>query len=690
MNESREVKPPFGAAGEPLLEGRLLTKTYRLGHSRRSGSGKAGTLCAVQGFDIALYEGRTLALVGESGCGKSTAARMLAQLVRPTSGKILLHGRPVTVRTGRQRRRYVSEVQLLLQDPFASLNPVHSIRYQLTRVLRLHGYAGSRGEIEQNLHALLEKVQLTPASQYLDKYPHELSGGQLQRIAIARALAARPRVLLLDEPVSMLDVSIRLGVLNLLRKLKDEEQLAVLYITHDIASARYFADDVLVMYRGHIIEGGSSEDVTQRPAHPYTQLLIESAPDPARRGSANQAGRPAHVHGPVDPAGCPFDQVPICHRHLWWRHAGPVPRINGPLVSLLADQRRRTRAGESRFQPHHRSTLMTETAPPIPVKPSRPKPPVEPDYPQLEAGYLPYRPGQDLGERRLRCVQSDTTDGTLQRLIEGFRRYHRHVEINDWVCGSGAGGAALTDDWADFAFVAREMLPREQRLFTDAFGYEPLRVAVAGGSHRTLAFTDALGVVVHASNPLRSLTLAQLDALYSTTRRRGHPPVTRWGDLGLTGEWADRRINLWGVRSQNGFEQFFKERVLRGGAYRDDLHLADLVFPIADNVAADVAALGYTGLAYLADGVRLVDLEPEDGGPALPPTIANVAAQRYPLARSIYVFAHRHPVTGVDPAVGEFARFILSEEGQQAVRAEGTFLPLPARLARRELSRLAV
>jgi phosphate transport system substrate-binding protein len=332
---------------------------------------------------------------------------------------------------------------------------------------------------------------------------------------------------------------------------------------------------------------------------------------------------------------------------------------------------------------------MSETAPPIPVKPSRPKPPIEPDYPPFEASYLPYRPSQNLGERRLRCVQSDTTNGTLQRLIEGFRRHHPSVEVDDWVCGSGTAGAALTDDWADLAFVAREMLPREQQLFTDAFGYEPLRIAVAGGSYRTLAFTDALGVVVHASNPLRSLTLAQLDALYSTTRHRGHPPVRRWGDLGLTGEWADRQINLWGVRAQNGFEQFFKERVLRGGGYRDDLYLADLVFPIAENVAADVAAVGYTGLAYLADGVRLVDLAPQDGGPALPPTIANVAAQRYPLARSIYVFAHRRPDTGVEPAVGEFVRFILSEEGQQAVRAEGTFLTLPVRLTRRELDRLA-
>jgi peptide/nickel transport system ATP-binding protein len=293
-----------GIAREPVLEARQLTKTYRMGAPRRGANPRG--VCVVEGVDLALYEGRTLALVGESGCGKTTCARMLAQLVRPTSGQVLLRGRPVSVRSGRQRRRYVSDVQLLLQDPFASLNPVHSIRYQLTRVLRLHGHATGARAVEHHLESLLAKVQLSPAPHFLDKYPHELSGGQLQRVAIARALAARPRVLLLDEPVSMLDVSIRLGVLNLLATLKDEEQLAVLYITHDIASARYFAEDMLVMYRGHLVERGPSDVVTQQPAHPYTRLLIASAPDPERRAQAGLARPSGPRTHPMSDAGCPF------------------------------------------------------------------------------------------------------------------------------------------------------------------------------------------------------------------------------------------------------------------------------------------------------------------------------------------------------------------------------------------------
>ncbi|MFJ1544096.1 ABC transporter ATP-binding protein [Streptomyces sp. NPDC088246] len=299
------------AKNHVVLEARGVTKHFPV---RRTGrdlvAGRRRTVHAVDDVSLRLRRGTVTALVGESGSGKSTVARLLAQLHPLTEGEIHLDGRAVKAGRGRSFRTYVRQVQLIFQDPFASLNPVHTVRYHLTRALRIHGRAGSgEAELEQNLTALLNRVQLTPPHQYLDKFPHELSGGQRQRVAIARALGADPQVLLADEPVSMLDVSIRLGVLNLLKDLKDRLHLAILYITHDIASARYFADTTLVMYAGRIVEGGDSETVTQRPAHPYTQLLIASAPDPDRvvaeaEQEESGSGEPPSLIAP--PAGCRF------------------------------------------------------------------------------------------------------------------------------------------------------------------------------------------------------------------------------------------------------------------------------------------------------------------------------------------------------------------------------------------------
>ena len=279
-----------------VLEAEGLTKHFPIrGGGRDALRGGNRVVHAVDDVALSLRRGRVTALVGESGSGKSTVARLLAQMQPRTDGTVRLHGRDTTVRGGRRFRAYCRQVQLIFQDPFASLNPVHTVEYHLTRALRIHGHAGHSGrELQEALENLLGRVRLTPAEQYLSKYPHELSGGQRQRVAIARALAAEPEVLLADEPVSMLDVSIRLGVLNLLRDLKEQFNLAVLYITHDIASARYFADETLVMYAGRLVEGGDSETVTQNPAHPYTRLLIDSAPDPDRilrtDGATNEDG----------------------------------------------------------------------------------------------------------------------------------------------------------------------------------------------------------------------------------------------------------------------------------------------------------------------------------------------------------------------------------------------------------------
>ncbi|MFF2064123.1 ABC transporter ATP-binding protein [Streptomyces sp. NPDC058200] len=277
--DTHSTRDPASDDGAVVLEARGVTKHFPV---KRTGSDllarRRRTVHAVDDVSLRLRRGSVTALVGESGSGKSTVARLLAQLYPLTAGEIRLGGKPVKAGRGRSFRSYVRQVQLIFQDPFASLNPVHTVRYHLTRSLKIHGKQATEAETAE----LLERVQLTPPGQFLDKFPHELSGGQRQRVAIARALGADPQVLLADEPVSMLDVSIRLGVLNLLRDLKERLHLAILYITHDIASARYFADTTLVMYAGRIVEGGDSETVTQRPAHPYTQLLIASAPDPDR------------------------------------------------------------------------------------------------------------------------------------------------------------------------------------------------------------------------------------------------------------------------------------------------------------------------------------------------------------------------------------------------------------------------
>ena len=265
-----------------------------------------GSVRAVDNVSFGLYSGRITALVGESGSGKSTIARLLAHLYPPTEGEINLHGQRTRARHGRAFRRYVHEVQLVLQDPFSSLNPLHSIEYHLARPLKLHGFARSKTEVNDAIEGLMTEVSLTPPQHFARKFPHELSGGQRQRVAVARALAARPAVLLADEPVSMLDVSIRLSLLNLFERLVRDRNLAMLYITHDIASARQFAEDVMVMYAGQIVETGPAGAVIQNPAHPYTQLLIESSPQPNRRirGEVVARGEPPSMLTP--PAGCRF------------------------------------------------------------------------------------------------------------------------------------------------------------------------------------------------------------------------------------------------------------------------------------------------------------------------------------------------------------------------------------------------
>ncbi len=264
-------------------------------------------LRALSGISLKLVRGRALALVGESGSGKSTCARMVAGAYEPTGGAIRFHDEDISQFRGERLQRYRSQVQMVFQDPFGSLNPTQTIGYHLERPLRLHRPDLKGPEIRAEMLALLESVGLRPAADYLARRPHELSGGQRQRVAIARALSVQPEVLLADEPTSMLDVSVRLGILNLLEDLKQQRNLAALYITHDIATARYFAEDTAVMYAGHLVEQGPSQQITDNPRHPYTQLLIEAVPNPNRKIATTRTRRAADI--PLwtrQSRGCPF------------------------------------------------------------------------------------------------------------------------------------------------------------------------------------------------------------------------------------------------------------------------------------------------------------------------------------------------------------------------------------------------
>lgn len=287
-----------------ILEARELTVDF----AQRRGP----KFRAVDHVSFALEAGQTLALVGESGSGKSTIARTLARLVPHSDGQLSLRGKPVG-RHGRSLRDYRREVQMVLQDPFASLNPAFNIEHHLRRPLRIFGHG--REGIGREIEALLGSVNLLPAAQFVAKYPHELSGGQRQRVAIARALATQPSVILADEPVSMLDVSIRLEILNLLDGLKRDRNLALLYITHDLATARHFSDRIMVMYRGQIVEQGLADEVILRPAHPYTKLLEASVPGqrpvtgPGALGRPQPALRPGLTAETTEASaggGCPF------------------------------------------------------------------------------------------------------------------------------------------------------------------------------------------------------------------------------------------------------------------------------------------------------------------------------------------------------------------------------------------------
>ena len=257
-----------------MLSIRNIAKRFPM-HGRQ---GSEPDLIALDDVSLEISEGEIVALVGESGSGKSTLARIIARLLRADEGAIRVDGEdvPILERTS-PSLLYRQRVQMIFQDPFGSLNPVNRVGYHIARPLQRHGLA-TKGDVREKTIRLLESVGLFPGSDFVDRFPHELSGGQRQRVAIARALAPNPSLVLADEPTSMLDVSVRMDVLKLLRSLRDERGLTFLLITHDLASARQLADRFVVLYRGQVVEAGDTETIIRDAKHPYTRRLIGAAP----------------------------------------------------------------------------------------------------------------------------------------------------------------------------------------------------------------------------------------------------------------------------------------------------------------------------------------------------------------------------------------------------------------------------
>jgi peptide/nickel transport system ATP-binding protein len=287
-------------------DGELLRAEHLTRHFKIGGALTRHTLHAVDDVNFTIGRREIVALAGESGSGKSTIARLLARVYEPTAGEIRYEGKPLSqLRSRRDRLRYSGAVPMVFQDPFSSINPVFRVSHGVLRSLKLHRPELSASQRHAEAARVFDVVGLD--EEMLQRFAYELSGGQRQRVGFAQALVTRPQLILADEPVSMLDVSIRIGLLNLMAKLRDEENVSILYITHDIASARYVADRLIVMYAGQIAESGPIEDVLASPKHPYTQLLLSAVPDPrAPLGVAAETdrGEPPKV---IDPTpGCRF------------------------------------------------------------------------------------------------------------------------------------------------------------------------------------------------------------------------------------------------------------------------------------------------------------------------------------------------------------------------------------------------
>ena len=311
-------------------------------------------------------------------------------------------------------------------------------------------------------------------------------------------------------------------------------------------------------------------------------------------------------------------------------------------------------------------------------------PPPEVLQPLLDAKLSAYQPRRDVQlSGSFRGGASDVLTVLAQKWIDKFRTYHPNVSLTISPPYAGSLGAdELVKENLDFVFVSRELRPDDIKHFSAKFGYDPLSVPISGGSYRHFGALDAVAFFVNKDNPIEQITFEQLDAMYSTTRLRGGKPVATWGDLGLGGEWADKPVKLYGIKPWNGFEEFVRQRVLstggKRGEWRDDVAYEKLVFPMAGRIAADRYGIGYSGLAYIDAGVKMIPLVERAGDMPQSPTYENVALATYPLSRLIYFNTNKAPGKPMNPAVEEFLRFVLSRDGQQVVLDHARYVPLRA------------
>ena len=309
MSGATVTAPAVAGNRQALLDVRDLVVHYPvrrglLGAIRRE---PRRQVSAVDGVSLSVGHGEMLALVGESGCGKTSTAQTILRMVEPTSGTIVVAGRDITALSAAELRPVRRTMQMVYQDPYESLDPRFRVRRAVEEPLAIHGLAGSREEREKKIVEALERVELSPADLFIDRYPHELSGGQRQRVAIAASLVLEPTLLLADEPVSMLDVSVRAGILSLLDRLRREADMGILMITHDLSTAAHFADRIAVMYLGRIVEEGPAKQVVGNPQHPYTKALMSVVPKRDPRDRAEPQILSGEAPNPIDvPSGCRF------------------------------------------------------------------------------------------------------------------------------------------------------------------------------------------------------------------------------------------------------------------------------------------------------------------------------------------------------------------------------------------------